>query len=69
MNVDIHPRRHSCVRVAFVGGLSGYKYYGLARWIGLGVTGVWWGRALSNLLNGFLFALWFRRGHWKHRQV
>jgi putative MATE family efflux protein len=42
---------------------------GLSRWIGLGATGVWWGRALANLANGLLFALWFRRGKWKQREV
>jgi len=34
-----------------------------------GVTGLWWGRALANLANGLLFALWFRRGRWKEREV
>jgi putative MATE family efflux protein len=43
--------------------------FGLSRWLGLGVTGVWWGRAIANLANGLLFALWFRRGRWKERQV
>jgi putative MATE family efflux protein len=43
--------------------------YGLSRWLGLGVTGVWWGRAMANLANGLLFALWFRRGGWKEREV
>jgi putative MATE family efflux protein len=43
--------------------------FGLSRWLGLGVTGVWWGRALANLANGLLFAIWFRRGKWKDREV
>ena len=43
--------------------------FGLSRWLGLGATGVWWGRALANLANGLLFALWFRRGKWKERDV
>jgi putative MATE family efflux protein len=43
--------------------------FGLSRWLGLGATGVWWGRALANLANGLLFALWFRRGKWKQREV
>jgi putative MATE family efflux protein len=43
--------------------------FGLSRWLGLGVTGVWWGRAIANLANGLLFALWFRRGRWKEREV
>lgn len=34
-----------------------------------GVTGLWWGRALANLANGLLFALWFRRGRWKQREL
>ena len=43
--------------------------YGLSRWLGLGVTGVWWGRAVANLANGLLFAVWFRRGKWKQKKV
>jgi putative MATE family efflux protein len=43
--------------------------FGLSRWLGLGVTGVWWGRAIANLANGALFAAWFRRGKWKDREV
>ncbi len=43
--------------------------YGLSRWLGLGVTGVWWGRAIANLANGLLFAVWFRRGRWKRKEV
>jgi putative MATE family efflux protein len=43
--------------------------FGLSRWLGFGVTGVWWGRAIANLANGLLFAIWFRRGRWKERQV
>jgi putative MATE family efflux protein len=43
--------------------------FGLSRWIGLGTTGVWWGRAASNLANGLLFAVWFLRGRWKEREV
>jgi putative MATE family efflux protein len=43
--------------------------YGLSRWLGLGILGVWWGRALANLANGALFAGWFRRGKWKERKV
>ena len=41
--------------------------YGLSRW--LGVTGVWWGRAIANLTNGLLFAFWFRQGRWKRKEV
>jgi Na+-driven multidrug efflux pump len=43
--------------------------FALSRVLGLGATGVWWGRALSNMANGLLFAVWFRRGGWKERQV
>jgi putative MATE family efflux protein len=43
--------------------------FGLSRWLGLGATGVWWGRAIANLANGLLFAIWFRRGRWKEREV
>jgi putative MATE family efflux protein len=43
--------------------------FGLSRWVGLGTTGVWWGRTMSNLANGLLFAFWFRLGRWKHRDV
>jgi putative MATE family efflux protein len=41
----------------------------LSRWLGLGATGVWWGRAIANVANGALFALWFRRGGWKQKEV
>ena len=41
----------------------------LSRWTGLGLDGVWWGRAAANLVNGLLFVLWFRRGRWKLREV
>jgi len=43
--------------------------FGLSRWLGMGILGVWWGRAIANLLNGLLFALWFRRGRWKYKEV
>jgi putative MATE family efflux protein len=43
--------------------------YSLSRWLGLGLGGVWWGRAVANLANGLLFAAWFMRGRWKHRDV
>ncbi len=41
----------------------------LSRWLGLGPTGVWWGRAIAGLANGVLFAAWFRRGKWKEKKV
>ena len=43
--------------------------FGLSRWLGLGVTGVWWGRTIANLANGLLFVLWFRRGRWKQKDI
>ncbi len=43
--------------------------YGLSRWLGMGVTGVWWGRAAATAANGLLLALWFRLGRWKRREV
>lgn len=43
--------------------------FGLSRWFGMGITGVWWGRAAANLANGLLFAAWFLRGKWKEREV
>jgi putative MATE family efflux protein len=43
--------------------------YGLSRWLGLGATGVWWGRAIANLANGLFLAFWFSRGRWKRREV
>ena len=35
----------------------------------LGVTGIWWGRAAANIANGVLFAVWFRMGRWKRREI
>ncbi len=43
--------------------------FGLSRWVGFGVRGIWWGRAISNLANGLMFAFWFRRGKWKSKEV
>jgi putative MATE family efflux protein len=43
--------------------------YGLAQLAGLGVLGIWLGRALANMANGLLFASWFKRGKWKDREV
>jgi putative MATE family efflux protein len=41
----------------------------LSRWAGLGLLGIWWGRALANGANGLLYVTWFRRGGWKLREV
>jgi len=43
--------------------------YGLSQGTGLGITGVWIGRAIANLVNGLLFAFWFRLGRWKRKEV
>jgi putative MATE family efflux protein len=43
--------------------------YGLAQWTGLGITGVWAGRGIANVANGLFFALWFRLGRWKRKEV
>ena len=43
--------------------------FGLIHWAGLGLSGVWWGRIVTNIANGLIFALWFRVGKWKQRQV
>jgi len=50
-------------------GLEVTFAYGLSRWLGLGVTGVWWGRAIANTVNGLLTAFWFYKGWWKHQKV
>jgi putative MATE family efflux protein len=50
-------------------GLEAPLSYGLAQGTWLGITGVWIGRALSNLANGLLFAFWFRLGRWKKKEV
>jgi putative MATE family efflux protein len=43
--------------------------YGLSQGTGLGISGVWVGRALANLANGLFFAFWFRLGRWKRKEV
>jgi putative MATE family efflux protein len=50
-------------------GLEVPLSYGLSQWTGLGITGVWVGRALANTANGLVFALWFRLGRWKKKKV
>jgi putative MATE family efflux protein len=50
-------------------GVEAPLAYGMAQWLGLGVTGIWWGRAVANAANGLLFAAWFRLGRWKQRRV
>jgi Na+-driven multidrug efflux pump len=41
----------------------------LSRWAGLEATGVWLGRAFAGVANGVIFAIWFRRGRWKLKEV
>jgi putative MATE family efflux protein len=43
--------------------------YGLSQWTGLGITGVWLGRAVANAANGVLYGFWFRLGRWKAKKV
>jgi Na+-driven multidrug efflux pump len=43
--------------------------FALSQWLGFGLTGIWWGRALANVANGLLFVTWFRRGKWKELEV
>lgn len=43
--------------------------YGLSRILGLGVSGVFWGRSIANVANGLMFAFWFNLGRWKEREV
>jgi putative MATE family efflux protein len=43
--------------------------YALARWAGLGTTGVWIGLGLANVSNGVAMTYWFRRGKWKEKRV
>ena len=50
-------------------GMEVVLAWALARGLGWGATGVWWGRALANLANGLLLGLWFRRGRWKKVDV
>ncbi|MFB0537493.1 MAG: MATE family efflux transporter [Anaerolineae bacterium] len=50
-------------------GLEAPLSYSLAQGTGLGITGVWVGRALANTANGLLFAFWFRLGRWKRKEV
>jgi putative MATE family efflux protein len=50
-------------------GLEVPLAFALSRWMGLGCTGIWWGRGIANLANGLLFAVWFRLGRWKQQKV
>ncbi|MFQ6100824.1 MAG: MATE family efflux transporter [Anaerolineae bacterium] len=57
------------VNVLTLWGMEVPLAYGLSRWLGLEAAGIWWGRAIANLVNGLLFAFWFRLGRWKRREV
>ena len=50
-------------------GIEAALAFVLSRHTSLGLTGIWWARAIANVANGFLFALWFRTGRWKRRKV
>jgi putative MATE family efflux protein len=43
--------------------------YALSQWLGLGLQGIWIGITIANIANGIFFAVWFRRGKWKLREV
>jgi len=59
----------AAVNLLTLWGVEVMVSYALAQWLGLGSTGIWWGRAIANLVNGLLFAFWFRLGRWKQREV
>ncbi len=41
----------------------------LANMIGMGSDGVWWAISSTTALKGIIMALWFKRGHWKTKNV
>jgi putative MATE family efflux protein len=41
----------------------------LSQALGWGTIGLWAGISVANVANGCTFAIWFRRGRWKHRVV
>jgi Na+-driven multidrug efflux pump len=57
------------VNLATLWGMELPFAYGLANWFGLGLTGIWWGRAIANIANGLVFIFLFRLGKWKKRKV
>jgi putative MATE family efflux protein len=59
----------AAVNLLTLWGIEVVFSYGLAQWLEMGTTGIWWGRAAANMANGLLFAIWFRLGRWKQREV
>ncbi|MCP4544145.1 MAG: MATE family efflux transporter [Chloroflexi bacterium] len=57
------------VNLVTLWGIEAPMAFGMAQWLGLGITGIWWGRVIANAANGLLFAIWFRLGRWKRREV
>jgi putative MATE family efflux protein len=57
------------VNLVSLWGVSVGVSYLLSTTFGLGAVGIWWGRAISSVVNGLMFAFWFRRGKWKHQKV
>ena len=57
------------VNLVTLWGLEAPLAYGLARWAGMGLNGIWIGRIVANVANGLLFAIWFRLGRWKMKKV
>jgi Na+-driven multidrug efflux pump len=59
----------AAVNLISLWGIEVALSYALAQWLGMGTDGIWWGRAAANTANGLLFAIWFRLGRWKKREV
>ena len=59
----------AAVNLLSLWGVEATFAYALSQWLGMGITGIWWGRAAANVANGLLFAVWFRLGRWKRRKV
>lgn len=37
--------------------------------LGVGVNGVWWAITLTTIVKGIILLIWFRRGHWKLKEL
>jgi putative MATE family efflux protein len=57
------------VNLTSLWGVEVVLSFALARGLGLGTDGIWMGRAAANTVNGLMFAIWFRLGRWKKREV